>query len=294
MVDTISPDTCKPTVPFGWTELTKILQVLHYDDGPLAVLKDVSDLEHYIQQNTSDHIKRRREIRMALRALDGKVVNWPYDHIQVYLFSVYLLKRSDFRCVQSVGAKWPWCCGTRYKAQTSIHFRAGVFHLKHHGHHFWENQNLGSGFEIELVYNKDVKVGGDLIGLNDDYDLTRPLAHFLTLNECLIPGPLSHLEHVLRRYRHHCLKECEWKSDTLTYRFLAMVYDRPREPDGLAQSSIEHERDIRVRQLMLGSEVAFDLAYKRLAHVSTSEVATWWYIFWVSIPCISRFSSVLN
>lgn len=141
---------------------------------------------------------------------------------------------------------------------------------------------MGSGFDVELVYTKDVKVDGTVIGLNDDYDLTQPLARFLALNEYLIPGPLSLLEGVMLRYRQHCMKECAWKANTLTYRFLALVYNRPREPDGLAQSSIERERDLRVRQLMLGSEVAFDMSYRRLSAVATSEIATWWYIFWVS------------
>ena len=56
---------------------------MRYDDGPLAVLHEVADFELYLSQNSSEDIKRRREVRMALRALDGKVVNWPYDHIQV-------------------------------------------------------------------------------------------------------------------------------------------------------------------------------------------------------------------
>lgn len=182
-----------------------------------------------------------------------------------------------------MGSRKPWCCGRRYKAQTSVHFRSAVFHVNRRGQHFWEDTNLASGFDVQLEYTKDVKIDGSAIGLNDDYDLTRPLAYFLTLNEYLIPGPLSHLEGILRRYRQHCAKECTWKTDTLTYRFLALVYDRPREPDGLAQSSIEHERDLRVRQLMLGSELAFEMSYKRLSTVGKSEIATWWYIFWVSI-----------
>jgi len=66
----------------------------------------------------------------------------------------------------------------------------------------------------------------------------------------------------------------------LTYRFLTYVYDQPRDPTGLAKSSIEFERDLRVRQLMVGSEAVFETAYERLAAVSTSQVATWWYIFW--------------
>ncbi|KAH8100667.1 hypothetical protein BXZ70DRAFT_1008156 [Cristinia sonorae] len=262
-------DPQKPELPgctkfFGnawWVPFPPTL-VIRYDDGPLAVLREVAELEHYISQNSSDDIKRRREIRMTLRALDGKAVSWPYDHIEM------------------VGSRKPWCCGRRYNAQTKVHFRSAMFHLKRRGHHMWEGTNIGSGFDVELVYTKHVHVDGSVIGLNDDYDLTHPLAHFLSLNQALIPGPLHKLESTLRSYRQHCIKECAWKADTLTYRFLSLVYNRPREPDGLAQSSIEHERDLRVRQLMLGSEMAFDMSYKRLSAVATTEIATWWYIFW--------------
>lgn len=34
-------------------------------------------------QNTSPEVSRKREIRLTLRALDGKIVTWPYDHIIV-------------------------------------------------------------------------------------------------------------------------------------------------------------------------------------------------------------------
>jgi len=40
-------------------------------------------MEEYVRQNTSPDILRKREIRLALRALDGKIVTWPYDHIIV-------------------------------------------------------------------------------------------------------------------------------------------------------------------------------------------------------------------
>lgn len=59
--------------------------VIRYDDGPVAVLQDVSDLQRYIAQNESPDICRRRQVRMSLRALEGQVVRWPYDHIVVSL-----------------------------------------------------------------------------------------------------------------------------------------------------------------------------------------------------------------
>jgi len=58
-------------------------KVIRYDDGPLKVLRKISDLKSYITQNSSPDVERKRQIRMALRALDGQRVTWPYDHLQV-------------------------------------------------------------------------------------------------------------------------------------------------------------------------------------------------------------------
>jgi len=106
------------------------------------------------------------------------------------------------------------------------------------------------------------------------------LARFLAMNQELIPYRLSSLEAALHRYREHYRKESRFKSHVLGYRFLSYVYDRPRDPSILAESSFEFERDLRVRQLMAGSQVVFQVHYERMEAVSTSEVATWWYIFW--------------
>lgn len=57
--------------------------MVRYDEGPIAVISELADLELYVKQNSSHDIRRRREVRMALRALDGKVVTWPYEFIRV-------------------------------------------------------------------------------------------------------------------------------------------------------------------------------------------------------------------
>ena len=63
--------------------LTLISQVIRYDDGPLVTVKDLPDLELYAKQNSDTEVQRRREIRIALRALDGQKVYWPYRHVHV-------------------------------------------------------------------------------------------------------------------------------------------------------------------------------------------------------------------
>ncbi|KAI0274852.1 hypothetical protein BC834DRAFT_814779 [Gloeopeniophorella convolvens] len=237
--------------------------VIRYDDGPLIVLRDFPDFEQYVKQNADPEVHRRREIRIALRALDGQSIYWPYRHIN------------------NENSRFPLCCrGTRYKAQASTLYEHATLNIKRKGYLMWDGLQLGSGFDIELVFDKRVTVDGDVIGINDDYNLTPALAQFLALNHALIHSRLRSLESLLANYRQFCHNECKKKADVLTYRFLSQVYDHPKDPERLAKSSIEQERDLRVRQLLVGSEAAFQTSYDRLLAVSSTELATWWYIFW--------------
>lgn len=127
-----------------------------------------------------------------------------------------------------------------------------------------------------------MKANGSLIGLTDDFDLTQPLARFLVMNQLLIADRLSYLEAILRSYRHHSRRECQWKLDTLTYRILMAVYNHPQQMSQVTQVVVDLERDQRVRELFVNNELAVRITYERFAAVSRSELATWWYIFWVS------------
>ncbi|KAF9270191.1 hypothetical protein L218DRAFT_849990 [Marasmius fiardii PR-910] len=237
--------------------------VFRYDNGLYAVIRNVSDLDYYVRQNSSREVQLRREVRMSLRALDGEKVLWPYDH------------------VQPIGSQTLCCClGKRYNARDSTRFETAVLKIERRGNLVWRGIQLGSGFSVKLKYSSVVILDGEAIGLTDDFSLTTPLARFLSLNHRLISPRLRHLESVLSDYRHHHRRECQHKAQVLSYKFLSHVYDLPRDPSVMVGSSIDYERDIRVRQLMAGSEAVFDTAYKRFLIVSQSEAATWWYIFW--------------
>ena len=234
-----------------------------------------------MKQNTSPEVSRKREIRLTLRALDGKIVTWPYEHIIVSKCLSAARKRLTF--LQQVTSGSSWSCRRRgYRATSTIGFERCVLRVIPRGHLTWEGLQLGSGFNVRLIYSKDVEVGGEVIGVDDDWDLTVPLARFLRLNQRLIPKRLSHIEGIMQSYRNHYLEETRAKSNVLTYRFFTNVYEMPRDPTRLAESSITHEKDIRVRQLMLGREKALQTTYDRLSAVTETEAATWWYIFWVS------------
>ena len=180
------------------------------------------------------------------------------------------------------------CCrrGMRYKAQASTFYEYGTLNIKRKGYLIWKGLQLGSGFEVEITYDKHVSIDGAFIGVNDEYDLTPTLARFLAQNHALIHSRTGGIEALLAGYRQYCRQECNKKVDVLSYGFLPRVFDHPRDPAGLARDAIKHEHDLRVRQLLVSNEEAFHVTYERLAAVSTTELATWWYIFWVCVDLL--------
>ncbi|KDQ13737.1 hypothetical protein BOTBODRAFT_111078 [Botryobasidium botryosum FD-172 SS1] len=240
--------------------------VVQYDAGPLSVIDDLDELEAYINQNESPTIRKKKSVRTALRALDGKTVAWPYVH------------------VETVGARsrWPWETPlAKYKLESATHFQTCQLRIKRRGHFSWRGVELGSGFEIELVYSKHVTKEGDIIGLGGDFDLTPALARFLKLNESLIHAGVHRLRYVLDDYRQSLQAEAQAKVDVLTYGFLTDIYNRPHlSPADVRSVVMDSESDLRVRQLMLGSDEALVSTHERIQMVSRSEITTWWYIFW--------------
>ena len=203
----------------------------------------------------------------------------------------------DLSVSKSVGVHhfWPlqFCKWNRYHAGASRQFQTCTLQIKQRGHLVWGRMQLGSGFNVQLKYARDVEVSGDVIGLNDDLDLTTPLAKFLELNRHLTSTNIRRVEKVLTGYRHYQRKECRWKRRVLSYQFLLAVYDRPRifTPD-----FVEHEHDIRVRQLVCEHGEVLNAVYERFIYVTRTEVSAWWYIFWVrsSTACILKFVLIIT
>lgn len=160
--------------------------------------------------------------------------------------------------------------------------------IKRKGHLSWGDLQIGSGFDLELQYSKKVSISGAEIGVTDDFDLTSPLARFLQLNYGLIKSRLPLIEQALFEYRKHQRKECSWKSEVMSYRFLTDVYSVPRQSYNLREDCEKHERDLRVRKAIEGHERQLEDAYERFSLVTENETSCWWYIFWV---CVFRLCS---
>lgn len=99
MVDSVSSDPCQWSIQLNVVALLiGIAQVVRYDDGRYEVLQEVRHLEEYIAQNSSRDIQRRREVRMALRALEGQRVVWPYEDKTVCCFTYPFNRHPDIHC----------------------------------------------------------------------------------------------------------------------------------------------------------------------------------------------------
>ncbi|KIM22943.1 hypothetical protein M408DRAFT_269120 [Serendipita vermifera MAFF 305830] len=235
--------------------------VIRYDEGGQAVLESLHEFEHYVSQNESYEISRKREVRHALRALDRQIVRWPYTH------------------VEAVGAR-KWFSGRQYSMQTAVEFHSCVFSLKYRGSQFWKDLPLGSGFDIELSYTKDIRLDGDAIGIEHDMGMTSTLAKFLHLNRDLVHTRLESLLAGLDEYRRETRKQMRLKQKTLSYHFLAHVYNWPLRPAQVVKAVEQYESDLRVRDLFAANDASLAMVTQRMDIVGRSEITVWWYLFW--------------
>lgn len=167
-----------------------------------------------------------------------------------------------------------------YSAHSTVHFESGVFTIQRNGSLVWKAIDLGSGFNAKLTYDKNVQVDGSVIGLTSDFELTPILAKFLSLNRRLINERTMSTEALIDDYRRSLRNESQSKVDLLSYHFLCSVYSSPKDMDQLT-NVLSEERNIKLREMFVGHEAAILAANERMTFVSRSEVATWWYLFWV-------------
>ena len=89
----------------------------------------------------------------------------------------------------------------RFSGQRHVEFKKCVFNVKHKGDMIWNNVQLGSGFDVCLIYSKKCCVDGDHIGLTYDFELNSVLARFLLINSRLVSANINTLENIIQSYR---------------------------------------------------------------------------------------------
>ena len=160
-------------------------------------------------------------------------------------------------------------------------YRRCTLNIKRKGFLLWQGSSFASGFTLELNYNRRVRLGGDAIGLSDDFDMTPQLAHFFTLNGPLLESQLPSLQTALADYRYYRHQECISKSDVLSYGFLTHMYEEPRSCAQLGTTKAAEGCDEQVFKLLGDNATVLHNAYLRFTAVTSCEARTWWYLFWV-------------
>ncbi|CAE6475333.1 unnamed protein product [Rhizoctonia solani] len=247
----------------AWCLPFPLTVIIRYDtSGALVAIKNLSDIEEFVRQNETRIVEKQRELRIALRCLDSVVVQWPYTHTEL------------------VGDRFRWIGGRRYHAYQTTDYHEAKFSIRRHGSLEWKNTNLASGFDVSLRYSKKLTLDGSLIGLNVNLELTSQLARFLLLNKATLESRMPGYLNALREYRTHTLNEVESKLETLSYGFLTNLYALPMDPVSVAHILAQNELNLRVRDLAVGYEHAFQTMDERMRYVGRSPVEAWWFLLW--------------
>ncbi|CAE6405463.1 unnamed protein product [Rhizoctonia solani] len=261
-----SGETCLNAADYfgnAWCIPFPLTVIIRYDSsGKTIPITNLNDIEDFVHQNESRVVEKQRELRIALRCLDSMMVQWPYTHTEL------------------VGNRFRWIGGRRYHACQTTDYHEARFRIRRQGSLEWNNVNLASGFDVSLQYSKKLNLDGSLIGLNISFELTPQLARFLLLNKTILESRMSAYLNALRDYRTHALIEVESKIEALSYGFITSLYASPMDPVSIASSLARNERNLRVRDLAVGYEHAFQTMYERMHYVTRAPVEAWWFLFW--------------
>ncbi|KAF8751875.1 hypothetical protein RHS01_08294 [Rhizoctonia solani] len=250
----------------AWCLPFPLTVIIRYDiSGGLTTITNITDIQEFVRQNETRIVEKQKKLRIALRCLDGVIVQWPYTHTEL------------------IGNRFRWIGGKRYHACRTTDYHEAKFCIRRRGSLQWKNTNLASGFDVSLEYSKKLVFDGSLIGLNVGLQLTPQLARFLLLNKATLESRMLGHTNVLRDYRTYILNEVESKFRTLSYGFLTNLYASPMDPASVARLLAQNELDARVTSLAVGYEDAFQTMDERMRYVRRGPVEAWWFLLWISI-----------
>ncbi|KAF8704628.1 hypothetical protein RHS03_05839, partial [Rhizoctonia solani] len=247
----------------AWCLPFPLTVIIRYDiSGGLTTITNITDIQEFVRQNETRIVEKQKKLRIALRCLDGVIVQWPYTHTEL------------------IGNRFRWIGGKRYHACRTTDYHEAKFCIRRRGSLQWKNTNLASGFDVSLEYSKKLVFDGSLIGLNVGLQLTPQLARFLLLNKATLESRMLGYTNVLRDYRTYILNEVESKFRTLSYGFLTNLYASPMDPASVARLLAQNELDARVTSLAVGYEHAFQTMDERMRYVRRGPVEAWWFLLW--------------
>ncbi|KAF8927738.1 hypothetical protein EDD21DRAFT_36136 [Dissophora ornata] len=253
--------------------------VFVYDESSVVVtlVKD-QDLDRYIHQNQDPEIRRRRELRYQLRALDGKFV------VRPFIETKGIQRGREYNGTMEMSF-----------VNAPVSYKRGLFTIHRKKMSNWQGHNMNPGFSVTITYSDgevqdpegssqllhETTIGHEIIGITRDFQVTPALARLLRDNHALVSRGVKKVKKVMQAYQAHYRNEAHRKDATLSYDFFVNVYDNPtlkyKELEPLLMATEENPK---VRHPSPQVSLAITFLFERMAAVNRSRCHQWWYLFW--------------
>lgn len=226
-----------------------------------------------MRQNEDPDVVERRRNRVALRALEGREVVFPY------------------RKVANEGRKK----GKGMEVQARVEYTTGTLEIERNSVVRWRGYNYASGFGVVIkcrdgqglsgdgtrIYQQRLTIDAEAIGIPPDFSLSEGLINLFKFNYELVQERLPGVEAKLKAHRSHFGEEMKWKEETLSYGFLLNVLaESDLNLEELDRVLREGEKEGKVKELVGRYRASLILLEERMAFVSGSLVLQFWYTLW--------------
>lgn len=260
----------------------------------------VEDLESLLKQNQAREAKERRYIRRALRSLGAlSLSSIRFVVTRTYPFSFTVdgqIVSAHYQETKESSGGRQWGFIRREIVSTGITYRHAVLRTTRNSPVTWgeKNYNYSSGFQISLHYSDGEYVDskGQLItdhrlvlsgvdyGIDDDdYRMTRRLAHFLRSNRTLIDQRLPGIIDLLQTHQDYHRIEAERKALTLSYEFTFNVFaNASLSPSDLDRTLKATEWNPVLKNLAPRHHASILYLEERMKLVNRSKAEKFWFL----------------
>ncbi|KAJ1968787.1 hypothetical protein IWQ62_001032 [Dispira parvispora] len=296
--------------------------VFVYDEDPevVMVLQSEEELGRYVELNSKPEIRRRKEIRLMLRALDDQTVARPFQrkrypaHAVVHNTMRNTLRRAANRDMErSVSASREYQSPSiqegvhpdleqgeprsPIKFKPHIRYHEGTCIIHRVKKSKWQGEyNMNAGFQVQILYglgegfyqpgkakavDERCAIGPHRLGIESTFAMSPQLAHLLRSNEGLVRDRYPKMVDLMNQYRRSYQDEFRRKRHTLSYDFLIRVFHTPQISQSDLWDYLEREEQNPLLHGIRDHHFSdIQFLYQRMQYVTHHAVALYWYLFW--------------
>lgn len=268
----------------------------------------IKEFNHFMRANFAPEVIRRKNVRVALRALSGAMI--------YFFYQCRKQKAKQRTRTVSDGRGGSRTVVETYYVTVLFTFRNGMFNVAQGQDAVWEHPsgglklNMSKGFTCTVHYNdgegwdhegkhwtnEPETIGHGPLGIQSDYAMTEGLRKVMGLyggDYAKNAFPIrDHTPTVLRNfqvYRDYYFGEFQRKENTLTYAFWFYVYNNDSiDPQQLSHIMTNCERNPLVQQFPSKYATELQMVQQKLAYYNSHPAVAYWYVFWHDVYCHNK------